>query len=188
MCGIAGIINKNGAPVDRELLQRMTERARHRGPDGVGYHFAGNVGLGHRRLAIIDLTDGGSQPMHSSDGRLTITFNGEIYNYLEIRDELRRRGHHFATGSDTEVVLAAYAEWGADCVQQFNGMWAFAIHDRQRQLVFCSRDRFGVKPFYYIDSDRIFAFGSEIKQLRGIAARAGCKHRGHAHVPDLRSD
>jgi asparagine synthase (glutamine-hydrolysing) len=165
MCGIAGIINKNGAPVDRGLLQRMTERAKHRGPDGVGYHFSGNVGLGHRRLAIIDLTDGGSQPMHSGDGRLTVTFNGEIYNYLEIRDELRRLGHHFATGSDTEVVLAAYTEWGADCVHQFNGMWAFAIHDRQRQLLFCSRDRFGVKPFYYIDSDRIFAFGSEIKQL-----------------------
>jgi asparagine synthase (glutamine-hydrolysing) len=165
MCGIAGIINKNGAPVDRGLLQRMTERAKHRGPDGVGYHLLENVGLGHRRLAIIDLTDGGSQPMHSGDGRLIITFNGEIYNYLEIRDELRRRGHHFATGSDTEVVLAAYAEWGADCVQQFNGMWAFAIHDRRRQRLFCSRDRFGVKPFYYIDTDRILAFGSEIKQL-----------------------
>jgi asparagine synthase (glutamine-hydrolysing) len=165
MCGIAGIINKNGAPVDRELLRRMAERAKHRGPDGVGYHFSGNVGLGHRRLAIIDLTDAGGQPMHSADGRLTITFNGEIYNYLEIRDQLRRRDYHFATSSDTEVVLAAYAEWGADCVQQFNGMWALAIHDRQRHLLFCSRDRFGVKPFYYIDSDRILAFGSEIKQL-----------------------
>jgi asparagine synthase (glutamine-hydrolysing) len=93
MYGIAGIINKNGAPVDRGVLQQMTERARHRGPDGVGYHLAGNVGLGHRRLAIIDLSDGGHQPMHSYDGQLTITFNGEIYNYLEIREQLQRRGH-----------------------------------------------------------------------------------------------
>jgi asparagine synthase (glutamine-hydrolysing) len=165
MCGIAGIINKNGAPIDRGLLERMTERVHHRGPDGFGYDVSGNVGLGHRRLAIIDLSDGGSQPMHSSDGRLTITFNGEIYNYLEIRENLQRRGHRFVSSSDTEVILAAYAEWGADCVHRFNGMWAFAIHDRERQLLFCSRDRFGVKPFNYIDNGRIFAFGSEIKQL-----------------------
>jgi asparagine synthase (glutamine-hydrolysing) len=165
MCGIAGIINKNGAPVERELLERMTERVRHRGPDGFGYHVAGNVGFGHRRLAIIDLSDGGRQPMQSSDGRLTITFNGEIYNYLEIRENLQRRGHRFVSSSDTEVILAAYAEWGAECVHQFNGMWAFAIRDRRRDLLFCSRDRFGEKPFNYIDNDRIFAFGSEIKQL-----------------------
>jgi asparagine synthase (glutamine-hydrolysing) len=165
MCGIAGIINKNGEPVDRGQLERMTERAWHRGPDGVGYHLSGNLGLGHRRLAIIDLSDGGSQPMHSSDGRLTITFNGEIYNYLEIREDLQQRGYRFVSSSDTEVILAAYAEWGADCVHHFNGMWAFAIHDRQQQTLFCSRDRFGVKPFNYIDTERIFAFGSEIKQL-----------------------
>ena len=165
MCGIAGIINKNGAPVDPGLLQRMTERARHRGPDGVGYHLSENVGLGHRRLAIIDLTDTGKQPMHSADGQLTITFNGEIYNYLEIREQLLQRGYYFVSNSDTEVILAAYAEWGPDCVHQFNGMWAFAVHDRQRQLLFCSRDRFGIKPFNYIDNARLFAFGSEIKQL-----------------------
>jgi asparagine synthase (glutamine-hydrolysing) len=165
MCGIAGIINKSGAPVDRGILERMTERARHRGPDGVGYEVSGNVGLGHRRLAIIDLSDGGSQPMHSGDGRLTITFNGEIYNYLEVREELRSRGHRFLTSSDTEVILAAYAEWGEDCVCEFNGMWAFAIHDRERQVVYCSRDRFGVKPFYFVDNERQFGFASEIKQL-----------------------
>ena len=165
MCGIAGIINKNGAPVDRGLLERMTERARHRGPDGSGYYLSGNVGFGHRRLAIIDLSEGGRQPMHSSDGRFTITFNGQIYNYLEIRQELQRRGRRFISSSDTEVILVAYAEWGEDCVREFNGMWAFAIHDRERQLVFCSRDRFGVKPFYFIDNEKHFGFASEIKQL-----------------------
>ena len=171
MCGIAGIINKNGAPVDRGLLQQMTELARHRGPDGVGYHLSANVGLGHRRLAIIDLSDGGHQPMHSGDGRLTITFNGEIYNYLEIREELQSRGHRFVSSSDTEVILAAYTEWGAECVHQFNGMWAFAIHDQQRSVLFCSRDRFGVKPFNYIDNSGLFAFASEIKQLLDMLPR-----------------
>ncbi len=165
MCGIAGIINKNGAPVDRGLLERMTERARHRGPDGSGYYLSANLGFGHRRLAIIDLSEGGRQPMHSSDGRSTITFNGQIYNYLEIRQELQRRGYRFISSSDTEVILAAYAEWGDDCVREFNGMWAFAIHDRERQIVFCSRDRFGVKPFYFVDNEKHFGFASEIKQL-----------------------
>jgi asparagine synthase (glutamine-hydrolysing) len=180
MCGIAGIINKNGAPVDRGLLQQMTELGRHRGPDGVGYHLSANVGLGHRRLAIIDLSAGGAQPMHSGDGRLIISYNGEIYNYLELRQQLQRRGHRFDTTSDTEVILAAYAEWGPECVHQFNGMWAFAIHDRQRQRLFCSRDRFGVKPFNYIENANLFAFASEIKQLLDLLpqriANSGVMH------------
>jgi asparagine synthase (glutamine-hydrolysing) len=165
MCGIAGLINKSGGPADRQWLERMTELVRHRGPDGTGYAVSGNVGLGHQRLAILDLSEAASQPMHSSDCHFTITFNGEIYNYLELREQLQRCGHHFVSRSDTEVILAAYSEWGAECVQRFNGMWAFAIHDRARNLLFCSRDRFGVKPFYFIDNGTLFAFGSEIKQL-----------------------
>ena len=165
MCGIAGFVNKTGAEVDRGKLASMVHAVRHRGPDGSGLYIRDNVALGHRRLAIIDLSEAANQPMHSSDGRLIIVFNGEIYNYIEIRQELEQAGHRFRTESDTEVILEAYAEWGRDCVQRFNGMWAFALHDKARELLFCSRDRFGVKPFYYVDSGDTFAFGSEIKQL-----------------------
>lgn len=165
MCGIAGIVNKTGQLVDGAVLQKMTDRVSHRGPDGSGFQICGKVGLGHRRLAIIDLRQAASQPMHSWDGTYSIVFNGEIYNYIEVREDLTKIGHRFRTESDTEVLLEAYAEWGPACLDRFNGMWAFAIQDRLRNLLFCSRDRFGVKPFYYIDSNILFAFGSEIKQL-----------------------
>ena len=165
MCGIAGLVKKNNHAVDREVLSAITRLASHRGPDGEGLYLHKNLGLGHTRLAIIDLSTAADQPMHSTDRRFTIVFNGEIYNYLELREELRHRGHQFATQSDTEVILEAYAEWGSECVQRFNGMWAFALHDRARNQLFCSRDRFGVKPFYYVDTESVFAFGSEIKQL-----------------------
>lgn len=168
MCGITGIINRNGLPVDQQAIQHLNDQVKHRGPDGAGVFCAKNIGLGHRRLSIIDLTDAGHQPM--STAHLTITYNGEVYNYIELREELKSLGVTFHTDSDTEVILAAYQVWGTDCTTRFNGMWAFAIHDAQNQIVFCSRDRFGIKPFYYYLSDSIFAFGSEIKQLLDFPA------------------
>ncbi len=143
----------------------MVKAVAHRGPDGEGFAFRGPVALGHRRLAIVDLSDDGLQPMNSGDGKLSVVFNGEIYNYLELRDELRALGHAFRTATDTEVILAAYREWGTRCVDRFNGMWAFALHDASLNRVFCSRDRFGVKPFYYARLPGRIAFGSEIRQL-----------------------
>ena len=163
MCGIAGIINKCGLDVLPDDLRVMTEAAKHRGPDGEGYFIEGPIGLGHRRLAIIDLSAAGHQPMHR--GHLTITYNGEIYNYVEIKHELKNKGLEFITESDTEVVLAAYEHWGERCVEKFNGMWAFAILDRKDNKLFMSRDRFGIKPFHYFESGNALYFGSEIRQI-----------------------
>lgn len=171
MCGIAGIVTRPGNAVSRTDLQRMTAIVDHRGPDGEGLSISANVGLGHRRLAILDLTAAGQQPMHSANGDLAIVFNGEIYNYLELREELISLGHRFHSRTDTEVILEAYLAWGEGCVSRFNGMWSFAIHDKRRNLLFCSRDRFGVKPFYYYASDGLFVFGSEIKQLLDFLPR-----------------
>lgn len=165
MCGISGIINKRGAAVDAAAVRAMNASIAHRGPDGEGEYFWKNLAFGHRRLSIIDLSECGHQPMVYRSGDLVLTFNGEIYNYLELREELQEKGHEFHSRSDTEVILAAYAEWGDACVERFNGMWAFALLDRKRQRIFCSRDRFGVKPFYFTESDGLFAFGSEIRQL-----------------------
>jgi asparagine synthase (glutamine-hydrolysing) len=169
MCGIAGLIMLDGSKPDRAALEAMTRAVAHRGPDGEGVEVVGPVGFGHRRLAIIDLSDAGRQPMSAEDGRLRIVFNGEIYNYVELRDELTGLGERFRTATDTEVILAAYRRWGTRCVDRFNGMWAFAIHDTVAHTVFCSRDRFGVKPFYYAQvsyrGGEAFAFGSEIRQL-----------------------
>lgn len=165
MCGIAGLIALKNTRVDERRLAAMVDAVSHRGPDDADHVIGGNVGLGHRRLAILDLSPQGRQPMvHPESGRV-IVFNGEIYNYVELREELASTGHRFRTGTDTEVILAAYAEWGPDCVRRFNGMWAFAIHDAATRTVFCSRDRFGVKPLYYVDLPECFAFGSEIRQL-----------------------
>jgi len=135
-----------------------------------------NLALGHRRLAIIDLTPAGHGPMASPDGRFWITYNGEIYNYVELRDELRALGHRFTTATDTEVLLASYAQWGRECLPRFNGMWAFALYDARENLVFCARDRFGVKPFHYYASDDFFAFASEIK---GLLAHPRIPRRAH---------
>jgi asparagine synthase (glutamine-hydrolysing) len=164
MCGIAGIINQNNAPVDEQIINRITDAVAHRGPDGRGVYIDNNVALGHRRLSIIDLSDHASQPMFYGDD-LAIVFNGEIYNYIELREELKKAGFIFQTQSDTEVILAAYKHWGNDCLHRFNGMWAFAIYDKAKQKVFCARDRFGVKPFYYAVINQQFVFGSEIRQL-----------------------
>jgi len=172
MCGIAGLIRRDGGPADLTTIRHMTDSVRHRGPDGGECKIYGPVALGHRRLSVIDLSDAGRQPMEDATRQLSITFNGEIYNYLELRAELGAMGYQFASGTDTEVILAAYSAWGKDCVARFNGMWAFAILDRRNGIVFCSRDRFGVKPFYYIATPTYFAFGSEIRQLLPVLGRA----------------
>ena len=164
MCGISGIINKNNQPVEVKSIIQMTDIIAHRGPDGFGYFYSACFALGHRRLSIIDLSEAGHQPMEYR-GKYTLTYNGEIYNYLEIKQELEKEGYLFHSHTDTEVILAAYDKWGKECIQKFNGMWAFALYDMDKNTLFCSRDRFGVKPFYYSDRSDIFAFGSEIKQL-----------------------
>jgi len=165
MCGIAGIFHQDRTRrIDRDTLRRMTRALSHRGPDGEGYYEDGNIGLGHRRLAIIDLNTG-TQPMYSADGELVLVFNGEIYNYLELREELRNLGHNFVTTSDTEVIIAAYEQWGVECQQKFNGMWAFALWDARQKQLFISRDRMGEKPLHYSVQDGTFVFGSEIKSL-----------------------
>ena len=164
MCGIAGRVNyRSGAPVDLEVLARMCGLIAHRGPDGQDVWIERDAGLGHRRLAIIDLSEGGRQPMASADGRLRITFNGEIYNYRELRAELQKRGRSFRSQSDTEVILAAYDEYGPDCLSRLNGMFAFAIWDRAARRLFLARDRVGKKPLYYRQDADGIAFASEPK-------------------------
>jgi len=145
----------------------MNKLVEHRGPDDSGIFIdqENNIGLGHQRLSILDLSADGHQPMQVDDGAYTIVFNGEIYNYLELKDELLAKGYCFRTKTDTEVIIKAYQEWNTDCVRYFNGMWAFALYDKINSLLFCSRDRFGIKPFYYTETGGKFIFGSEIKQL-----------------------
>jgi asparagine synthase (glutamine-hydrolysing) len=164
MCGIAGILRGDGGGADAALLRRMTDILAHRGPDGDGFHVDGPVGLGHRRLAIIDLVTG-EQPMATADGSTWITFNGEIYNFRELRGELERAGHRFRTHSDTEVILAAYEEWGVECTRRLRGMFAFAIWDARRRRIFLTRDRLGIKPLVYAWDGRQLLFASEIKAI-----------------------
>lgn len=166
MCGIAGLVKKNGSEVLITEIVKLTDIVIHRGPDDKGYYLKNNFAFGHRRLSILDLSSAGHQPMGYK--HLVIVFNGEIYNYLEIKAELQQIGFSFKTGTDTEVIMAAYLQWNEDCVNHFNGMWSFVIYDPVKNILFCSRDRFGVKPFYYINSSLIFAFGSEIKQLHSL--------------------
>lgn len=166
MCGIAGVVSVNKR-IDNALLKQMTEAVAHRGPDGDGHWLnkAENCGLGHRRLAIIDLSDCGKQPMFYADGRYTITYNGEIYNYLELREKLETRGYKFVSNSDTEVLLALYSDKKEKCLEDLDGMFAFAIWDEQEQILFAARDRFGEKPFYYALHENSFHFASEMKAL-----------------------
>jgi asparagine synthase (glutamine-hydrolysing) len=201
MCGIAGIACLDG--FEAQTLVAMTHLISYRGPSGFGFAYDGIdadsrleiihnedrhpysrkpvIGLGNRRLAILDVSAAGSQPMAIENGECCITFNGEIYNYREIRSELERYGHRFRTGTDTEVILRSYQEWGEKCLDRFNGMWSFALWDRRNHKLFCARDRFGVKPFYYATIGGGFYFGSEIKQIlaaSGIVRRANsrCVH------------
>jgi len=164
MCGISGIINKNGAKVNPNEIKKINDLISHRGPDDEGFYFGKNFAFGHRRLSILDLSSNGHQPMHYL-GKYIITYNGEVYNYLEIKEELKKDGYIFHSNTDTEVILASYDKWGKKCVNKFNGMWAFAIYDKEKEIIFCSRDRFGIKPFYYTEINDKLVFGSEIKQL-----------------------
>ena len=166
MCGIAGIVKKDGGKVSESEIKTLTDIISHRGPDDEGNYIHNNFALGHRRLSILDLSSAGHQPMTYKN--LKIIFNGEIYNYVEIRNELQAVNFPFLTGTDTEVIAAAYKYWGENCVKHFNGMWSFVIYDEDKNIFFCSRDRFGVKPFYYVNNTSIFAFGSEIKQLHSL--------------------
>ena len=164
MCGIAGIISFAHQQINEAKIERMSSLIEHRGPDDHGFFYDKNMAFAHRRLSILDLRTDGRQPM-SWRGQYVIVFNGEIYNYLEIKNQLLKEGYEFTTGTDTEVILAAYDFWKTDCVNQFNGMWAFAIYDIPKRQIFCSRDRFGVKPFYYQQTASEFIFASEIKPL-----------------------
>jgi asparagine synthase (glutamine-hydrolysing) len=164
MCGIVGILQTHGE-VERELLARMRDALTHRGPDDAGLHLDGRVGLGHRRLSILDLSPGGHQPMASPDGSLWIVFNGEIFNYVELREELRARGQEFRSTSDTEVLLHLYAREGEACLEKLNGMFAFAIWNARERSLFAARDRLGIKPFYYYPAPDCLLFASELKAL-----------------------
>ncbi|HEX5221468.1 MAG TPA: asparagine synthase (glutamine-hydrolyzing) [Verrucomicrobiae bacterium] len=164
MCGICAIFDFEGRPIKRTLLEEMTDTIRHRGPDGDGRFIDGEVGLGHRRLSIIDL-GGGGQPIGNEDGKLQVVFNGEIYNFVELRTELESHGHKFKTASDTEVIVHAYEQWGVDCVKRFNGMFAFALWDSNKRELFVARDHLGIKPLYYVTIGRRLLIASEIKVL-----------------------
>jgi asparagine synthase (glutamine-hydrolysing) len=164
MCGIAGFVSETLAPAAEATVRRMVGAIRHRGPDGVGVYVDGSAALGHSRLSIIDLA-GGGQPMSNEDGTLWIVFNGEIFNYLELREELLARGHQFATRSDTEVILHLFEDYGEGCVSRLNGQWAFAIWDKRHRRLFLSRDRLGVRPLFYTEASGTLVFASEIKAL-----------------------
>ena len=167
MCGIAGIITTR-SDISKESISLMIDKLVHRGPDGEGLYLSDDarVGFGHRRLAIIDLSDDGNQPMSNEDQSIWLTYNGEIYNHNELRRELKSRGHIFSSKTDTEVIVHAYEEWGVNCVEHFNGMFAFAIYDESKKRIFLARDRFGIKPLHYARlANGDFIFASEIKAL-----------------------
>lgn len=166
MCAIAGYVVKSDKyRADGNFVKIMTDKLVHRGPDAEGQWTDDQVALGHRRLSIIDLDAKSNQPMVSHDGRYVITFNGEIYNYIELKKELLNQGAVFKTQSDTEVIMEAYRYYGVKCFNRFNGMWAFALYDlKQQELIIC-RDRFGIKPVYMLDNEDVFAFASEIKAI-----------------------
>jgi len=165
MCGICGIVDiKSSHPINRDILLKMTQAMKHRGPDEQGFYHCGSVGLGSRRLSIIDLA-GGRQPIANEDESMWIVFNGEIYNYRELCIYLQRKGHTFRTQTDTEVILHLYEEFGLDCVQHLNGIFAFAIWDISRQELTLARDRMGIKPLYYTETAHRFIFGSELKVI-----------------------
>ncbi len=192
MCGIAGILRFDGAPVSRERIEKMTDSIAHRGRDSAGFAIGGEGGiscrslaLGHRRLSVIDLSAAAEQPMFSADRRLCMVYNGELYNYRQLRDELQRVGVQFRTQSDSEVILAAYAHSGRDCLARFNGLFAFAIWDEANRHLFCARDAIGIKPFYYrLDADG-FEFSSESRALaRGeLDAQAVAAYFFSMYVP-----
>lgn len=165
MCGIVGAIHFNQQPVGADVIEQMANTLKHRGPDDAGVFVDGMVGLGHRRLKIIDLSPAGHQPMCNEDGTIWVTYNGEIYNFLELRPELIHRGHTFSSQTDTEVIVHAYEEWGEHCVEHFNGMFAFALWDSRHKKLVLMRDRLGIKPLFYYFDDGKLLFASEIKAI-----------------------
>jgi asparagine synthase (glutamine-hydrolysing) len=168
MCGVSGIFNLNSDPVSPVILRKMTDAIAHRGPDGEGQWIEGNVGIGHRRLAIIDLSPAGHQPMISADQRFVLSYNGEVYNFRELRSELEAEGYQFRSRTDSEVVLNALAAWGVKALNRFNGMFALALWDRHERQLLLARDRYGIKPLYYSCQGNTFAFGSEQKAILAI--------------------
>ena len=165
MCGITGLLNFKGNPVSPVTLKKMTDAIAHRGPDGEGHWIEKNIGIGHRRLAIIDCSSAGHQPMSSADDRYILSYNGEIYNYRELRIELESKGYCFRSKTDSEVVLNALAQWGTDALLKFNGMFALSLWDRKEQKLLLARDRYGIKPLYYTRQGNNFSFGSEQKAI-----------------------
>jgi asparagine synthase (glutamine-hydrolysing) len=165
MCGITGIIHLKGNPISPSLLLKMTDSIAHRGPDSQGQWIEGNVGLGHRRLSIIDLSPAGHQPMISLEHRFVLSYNGEVYNFKELRKELEAAGYWFRSQTDTEVVLSALSHWGVKALDRFNGMFALALWDRKERTLLLARDRYGIKPLYVSQQNHIFAFGSEQKAI-----------------------
>src|SRR5262245_31313211 len=164
MCGFAGILSLDGV-VDPAVVESMAQAIAHRGPDEQCIYVNGRVGLGFRRLSILDLSPNGRQPMVTDDGGIVLVFNGEIYNYLELRSELISRGHTFRSSGDSEVLLKAYVEWGTKCLERLNGMWAFLILDRRRGTIFGSRDRFGIKPLFWHRAKNAIVMASEVKAI-----------------------
>ena len=180
MCGISAIVDRNNRAVPETLLHAVNDKARHRGPDGGSVFLTRNLGLGHRRLSIIDLRECGRQPMEKYN--CVISYNGEIYNFLSLKKELQRKGYTFQTRTDTEVILAAYDCWKDQCDQHFEGMWGFVLYDRQKNILFCSRDRFGQKPLHYTLAGNYFAITSEIKQMTMLPSfRATCNEQAAFH-------
>ena len=165
MCGIVGQLNFDKSPVSAVILKKMTDVIKHRGPDGEGHWIEGNIGFGHRRLSIIDLSPAGHQPIISADHRYVLTYNGEIYNFRELRTELEAKGYWFRSQTDSEVVLSALAEWGTGALLKFNGMFALAFWDRKEKRLLLARDRYGIKPLYYFQNDKKLVFGSEQKAI-----------------------
>jgi asparagine synthase (glutamine-hydrolysing) len=200
VCGIAGLIDPSGAPVDRAILERMTRALTHRGPDSEGFFAAGGIGLGHRRLKVIDLSDAAAQPMANEDGTVRLVFNGEIYNFADLRAELLGRGHRFRSRSDSEVLVHGYDAWGDGVLDRIWGMFAFGLWDGRRRRFLAARDRMGKKPFYFAQVRRaggappLFAFGSELKALlevpgfdRSLDPAALARYLTYEYVPPPRS-
>lgn len=192
MCGIVGILNVNSStPINTSLLKQMNDAVQHRGPDAHGYHIDDDIGLGHRRLSIIDL-EGGKQPLYNEDENVVVVFNGEIYNYQEIKVVLEDKGHKFKTNSDTEVIVHSWEEWGEDCVNKFRGMFSFSVWDRVNKILFAARDRLGIKPFHYtLTNDGRFLFASELKSIlidnnisKGMCVTAVEDYFSYGFIPD----
>ena len=165
MCGITGYFNFDGRPAKQTTIKEMTKMLNHRGPDGSGVYLDGSIAFGHTRLSIIDLSEKASQPMVSKCKKYIISYNGEIYNYLELRKELIKAGITFKSNSDTEVILNGFIKWKHKLLDKLNGMFAFAILDKNKNNIFLARDRYGIKPLYYTMANNCFIFGSEIKSF-----------------------